>query len=260
MLAQPRLPAWLMALSLVLGTIAVYWPATQCDFIQFDDPDFVTSNVHVQNGLTWENIKWSCVNPVADNWHPLTIWSHMVVFQVCGLRPWGHHLTNVALHALNAGLVFTLLRWITGATWRSLLVAALFALHPLRVESVAWVSERKDVLSGFFGLLALMAYARYAQGSTTGNQWSVSGGQLSGGPALGHGPPVLRSRTAEGGRTARRRLLITDHRPFFYCLSLCLFALGLMSKPMLVTWPFVMLLLDYWPLRRFDLSTLNSQL
>ena len=125
---------------------------------------YVTSNVHVQNGLTWENFKWSCVNPVADNWHPVTIWSHMLVFQVCGLRPWGHHLTNVALHALNAGLVFALLQWITGATWRSLLVAALFALHPLRVESVAWVSERKDVLSGFFGLLSLMAYARYAQG------------------------------------------------------------------------------------------------
>ena len=227
-MAQPRLPGWLMAGSLVLVTMAIYWPATQCDFIHFDDPDFVTSNVHVQNGLTWENIKWACVNPVADNWHPLTVWSHMLVCQVCGLKPWGHHLANVALHALNGGLVFALLQRITGATWRSLLVAALFALHPLRVESVAWVSERKDVLSGFFGLLALMAYARYA---TRGHRTEVSG-------------PWSLSRLPSS---------------IFYLLSLFLFALGLMSKPMLVTWPFVMLLLDYWPLGRMKNAECRMQ-
>ena len=117
-----------------------------------------------KTGLTWESMKWACLNPVCCNWHPLTVLSHMLDCQLFGLKPWGHHLTNVLLHALNAGLVFALLQQMTGATWRSLLVAALFAVHPLRVESVAWVAERKDVLSGFFGLLALMAYARYAQG------------------------------------------------------------------------------------------------
>ena len=162
-MARPRLPVWLLAVLLVLVTMAIYWPATRCDFVNFDDALNVTANVHVQKGLTWEGIKWACLNPVNCNWHPLTMWSHMLVCQVFGLNPWGHHLTNVLLHALNAGLVFALLRQMTGATWRSLLVAALFAVHPLRVESVAWVAERKDVLSGFFGLLALMAYVRYAE-------------------------------------------------------------------------------------------------
>ena len=153
-----------MAGLLALMTIALYWPATGCDFINFDDDFYVTANAQVQSGVTWEGIKWACLNPVADNWHPLTVWSHMLVCQFCGLNPWGHHLANVALHGINAGLVFALLSLMTGATGRSLLVAVLFAVHPLRVESVAWVSERKDVLSGCFGLLALMAYVRYAQG------------------------------------------------------------------------------------------------
>ena len=135
--------------------MALYWPATGYDFINYDDPEYVTANRHVQGGLTWESIRWAWLNPVCCNWHPLTVWSHMAVCQMSGLNPWGHHLTNVVLHAFNAGLVFALLQLMTGATWRSLLVAALFAVHPLRVESVAWVSERKDVLSGFFGLLAL---------------------------------------------------------------------------------------------------------
>jgi protein O-mannosyl-transferase len=154
---------------LVLVTIALYWPATGCDFVNYDDDAYVTSNVHVQNGLTWESIKWACLNPVAANWHPVTVWSYMLVCQLVGLKPWGHHFTNVVLHALNAGLLFALLQQMTGARWRSLFVAALFAVHPLRVESVAWVSERKDVLSGFFGLLALIFYARYAQRSVICN-------------------------------------------------------------------------------------------
>jgi Flp pilus assembly protein TadD len=234
-LARPRVPGWLMAGLLVLVTMALFWPATRCDFVTADDDVYVTANARVQSGLSWENIKWACLNSVCDNWNPLTVWSHMAVCQVCGLNPWGHHLSNVLLHALNAGLVFALLQAMTGATWRSLWVAALFAVHPLRVEAVAWVSERKDLLSGFFGLLALIAYARYAEvqslKSNVQSPWSVVRGPWS----LFHLPS-----------------------PIFYLLSLFLYALGLMSKPMLVTWPFVMLLLDYWPLRRWEPSTVNS--
>ena len=158
-----RFPAWLVAGVLVLVTLAIYWPATHCDFVNLDDDQHVTSNLLVQKGLTREGIGWVFLHPVPDNWHPLTALSHMAACQVFGLDPWGHHLANVVLHALNAGLVFLLLTRMTGATWRSVLVAALFAIHPLRVESVAWVTERKDVLSAFFGLLALIAYARYVE-------------------------------------------------------------------------------------------------
>jgi protein O-mannosyl-transferase len=221
---------WLMAVLLVLGTIVLYWPAMQCEFVNLDDGLHVTSNVLIQKGLTWEGVKWVLGHPVANNWHPLTALSHMVVCQMCGLNPWGHHLTNVLLHALNAGLLFALLQQMTGASWRSLLVAALFAAHPLRVESVVWVTERKDVLSGFFGLLALVAYARYAQGRMQNR--SI--------PAAQHG-----SR-------------FTFHVSRFYLLSLFFLALGLMSKPMLVTWPFVMLLLDYWPLRRMQYAATSD--
>jgi tetratricopeptide (TPR) repeat protein len=175
----------------------------------------------------------------------MTVLSHMADCQLFGLNPWGHHLSSVLLHALNAVLVFALLKQMTGATWQSLLVAALFAVHPLRVESVAWVAERKDVLSGFFGLLALIAYARYAQTAVISDQWSVISNQPSGPRTTGQGLPQR-----------NYRLLITDHRLLFYLLSLFFLALGLMSKPMLVTWPFVMLLLDFWPLRRLELSTL----
>ena len=161
--AQPRFPVWLIAVLLALVTMALYWPATRGGFVNLDDNINVTSDVHVLNGLTWKSIEWALWHPMADNWQPLTAWSHMLVCQVCGLDPWGHHLTNVLLHALNAGLVFALLQKMTGATWRSLLVAALFAVHPLRVESVAWVTERKGVLSSFFGLLALITYARYTE-------------------------------------------------------------------------------------------------
>jgi len=207
----PRIPVWLLAVLLVLVTIAVYWPATRCDFINFDDPTYVTANPHVQGGLKWESVKWAFLNPVANNWNPLTVISHMLDCQVCGLNPWGHHLISVLFHALNAALVFALLRQLTGAVWQSLLVAALFSVHPLHVESVAWISERKDVLSTFFGLLSLIFYTRYAQNKQ----------------ALSPQPSTLN-----------------------YTMALFFLALGLMSKPMLVTWPFVMLLLDYWPLGR----------
>ena len=159
----PPPPVWLLAALLVLVTIATFWPATHCEFVNLDDNLHVTANVQVQKGLTLENIKWGLLNPVNCLWHPLTVWSHMLDCQLFGLKPWGHHLTSVLLHAVNTALVFLLLRGLTGAVWRSLLVAALFGWHPLRVESVAFVAERKDVLSGFFGLLALIAYVRYAQ-------------------------------------------------------------------------------------------------
>jgi hypothetical protein len=136
---------------LVLVTLALYWPATGCDFIVIDDAFNVTANVPVQNGLTWEGVKLFFFNPwTPPGWTPMTMLSHMVVSQVCGMNPWGHHLGNVLVHALNAALVFAWLRLMTGATWRSLLVATLFAVHPLRVEPVLWVTERREVLCAFF--------------------------------------------------------------------------------------------------------------
>jgi len=168
---QPStLPTWLLAALLALATIALYWPAMRCDFINFDDPECVTANVHVQNGLTPGGIQWAFSHLVSSNWHPVTMLSHMLDCQLFGLEPWGHHLTSLLLHALNTALVFLLLRGMTGALWRSALAAALFGFHPLHVESVAWVSERKDVLSGFFGFLSLLFYARYARGAETGIQ------------------------------------------------------------------------------------------
>jgi protein O-mannosyl-transferase len=228
-MAQAGLPLWLMAVLLVLATLALYWPATRCDFVNYDDGVNLTANVHVQNGLSWESIQWAFLNPLDVLWQPLTALSHMAVCQVCGLQPWGHHLANVLLHALNAGLVFALVQRMTGAAWRSLWVAALFAAHPLRVESVAWVSERRDVLSGFFGLLALLAYARYVEDRRQ---------------------KLATRNTQHATRNAPHASHLTSHAGTFYLLSLFFLALGLMSKPTLVTWPCVMLLLDYWPLRR----------
>jgi protein O-mannosyl-transferase len=227
---------WLMAVFLVLVTIAVYWSATRCDFVTYDDHMYVLDNPHVTSGLTLENVRWAFQSDYAANWHPLTWLSHMLDCQMFGLKPWGHHLSSVLLHGLNAGLVFALLYLMTGAPWRSLLVAALFAVHPLRVESVAWVSERKDLLSSFFGLLALIAYVGYAK-------WRQ--------------PTVDAQEPGAEGLDSRSlsRLPSTS----LYLLSVLFLAFGLMSKPMLVTWPLVMLLLDYWPLRRFEFSTLNAQ-
>ncbi len=132
--ARSRFPVWLMAVLLGLVTLALYWPATRHEFINLDDYLYVTANLHVQQGLIWENLKWAFVTPVVGNWHPLTMMSHMLDCQLFGLKPWGHHLTNVLLHALNTVLVFLFLRGLTGAFWRSALVAALFGWHPLHVE------------------------------------------------------------------------------------------------------------------------------
>jgi len=208
--ARSLVPAWVLAGLLALITIAVYWPATRNDFVSYDDPDYVTDNAHVTGGLTLENLKAAFTNIVSSNWHPITMISHLLDCQLFGLNPWGHHLTSVLLHTANTVLVFLLLRGLTGTNWRSALVAALFGWHPLHVESVVWISERKDVLSTFFGLLALIFYCRYAR------------------------PQCLNRNSPTGN----------------YLLALLCFILGLMSKPMLVTWPFVMLLLDYWPLKR----------
>ena len=246
---KSRLPVWLIAALLALVTIAAYWPATQCDFVDYDDDLYVSSNPHVQMGLTLEGMKWACANAVVDNWHPLTVWSHMLVCQLCGLNPWGHHLTNVVLHALNAGLVFLLLQRMTGAPWRSLFVAAFFALHPQRVESVAWVSERKDVLSGCFGLLALMAYARYGEGRMQNAECRM---QRPATPDPQPATPHPQPATPHTQHATRNTLHPSRFTPSFYLLSLLFFALGLMSKPMLVTLPFVLLLLDYWPLGRLS--------
>jgi Flp pilus assembly protein TadD len=213
--APVKFPAWLIALLLGLVTLALYWPATRHEFVNYDDQIYVTENVHTQAGLSWGNLKWAFTSPVNANWHPLTMLSHMLDCQIYGLNPWGHHLTGLLLHAVNTILVFLLLRRLTGAAWRSAAVAALFGWHPMHVESVAWVAERKDVLSTFFGLLSLLFYAQFAR-----------------------------------PKDANRKSRIANYSLAFLCL-----ALGLMSKPMLVTWPFVMLLLDYWPLGRFQTAS-----
>ncbi len=227
--ARPRFPVWLMAVLLALVTLALYWPAKRCDFVNLDDDIYITSNLHVQGGLNWKAVKWAFQLNQGDYWHPLTWLSLMLDASLFGQQAGGFHFTNVAFHAANSVLLFLWLRLLTGALWRSVVVAALFALHPLRVESVAWVTERKDVLSGFFGLLALLFYARYAQKRSRVER-RASRAKLWG--------PALDSRSST----------------LDYGLALFFLASGLMSKAMLVTWPFVLLLLDYWPLQRFQLS------
>ncbi len=188
---------------LVVVTIAVYAPTLGNRFIVWDDHEYVTANPHIRS-LDWTTIKWAFSSTYASNWHPLTWLSHAVDYRLFALNPLGHHLDNVLLHAANAALLFLVLTWMTKRTGPSLLVAALFAFHPLNVESVAWVAERKNVLSTLFFLLAIGAYAWY----TKKPEW-------------------------------RRYLLVVT-----------MFALGLMAKPMVITLPFVLLLLDYWPLER----------
>ena len=162
-MARPRFPVWLMAVLLVLVTIALYWPATRYDFVNYDDNAYVTANVHVQNGLTWESVKWAFLNPVVRQLASLNGVVPHVGLPTVRFEALGTSFDQRAAARAQRGAGLRVAAQMTGATWRSLLVAALFALHPLRVESVAWVAERKDVLSGFFGLLALMAYARYAR-------------------------------------------------------------------------------------------------
>jgi hypothetical protein len=200
---------WLIVLPLVVATAAVYAPVRQHDFVNFDDASDVTSNRLVQQGLTWEGLRWALTTGEESNWIPLTRLSHMLVCELFGMNAGAHLLVNVGLHCSNALLVYAVFLALTGAVWPSGFVAALFALHPLHVESVAWVAERKDVLSAFFWLLTMGAYVLYTRR-----------------------PGWLRYSAVVG----------------------C-FALGLTAKPMLVTLPFVLLLLDIWPLRRLPLQT-----
>ena len=193
---------------LALVTVITYQGVRNNDFVNFDDHGYVLENSHVQQGLTGQSIAWAFTTYDQSNWHPLTWISHMVDWSLYGSNPLGHHLANVFLHAANAVLLFLLLFYMTGFLGRSAMVAFLFALHPAHVESVAWLSERKDVLCAFFYLAALLAYAWYVRK-----------------------PSVQR----------------------FACI-VCLYACALLSKPMAVTLPFALLLLDYWPLRRITFS------
>ena len=230
---------------LALITVAVYLPVIQLGFVAFDDNYYLTANPKVQAGLTWEGVRWAFTRAHAANWHPVTWLSHMLDCQLYGLRPAGHHITNLIFHTANTLLLFRLLQRLTGAFWRSALVAALFALHPLHVESVAWVAERKDVLSTFFGLLCIWAYVRYAEVQSPKSKVQSRG--------IGDG-----SQASVHARNTVHAPRSTLHAPRFYLLSLFLFALGLMSKPMLVTLPFVLLLLDWWPLGRLRLFTIRN--
>lgn len=206
-----------VALALALLTLLVYWPVREHGYVSYDDPEYVTGNLIVQSGLTWPGVKWAFTTGWTSYWHPLTWLSHMADAELFGAGPAGPHLVNVVLHVVNTLLLLGLLRRMTGSLWRSAWVAAIFALHPLHVESVAWVSERKDVLSAFFFLLTLWSYVTYVE-------------------------------RVRAGAPAKR----------WYGAALLLFCGGLMSKPMVVTLPCVLLLLDYWPLRRFDAHSLRE--
>ncbi len=210
---QPRF----IALVLALVTLAIYLPVLHNGFVNYDDDDYVTNNRVVKNGLTPAGVHWAFTTFHAANWHPLTWWSHMLDCQLFGLNPAAHHLVNALIHSANAALLFGLLLRLTSLVGPSLVVAALFAWHPLHVESVAWIAERKDVLSTLFALLALLSYTRYAQ-KVASDKWQVA-------------------------RATRYPA------PDYWC-ALIFYALCLMTKPMFVTLPFVLLLLDYWPIQR----------
>jgi protein O-mannosyl-transferase len=230
--ARPRL----IGLLLALVTLLVYLPVARDAFVVYDDSTYVTDNRIVQNGLTWAGMQWAFTTGHGGNWHPLTWLSHMADCALFGLNAGAHHSVNMLFHAANTVLLFLLLLRLTGALWAGAFVAALFAWHPLHVESVAWISERKDVLSTFFALLTLLAYTRYVH--------------------KGAGPE---DQAANGTirETKIQNPFSIFHLPssFFYWLALLCFALGLMAKPMLVTLPFVMLLLDYWPIQRLVLRS-----
>ena len=201
-----------VCLLLAAVTLAVYWPVTGYEFVNYDDTDFITANPVIQAGVTAGGLHYAMQAEVARNWHPVTLVSHMLDCQIFGLRAGGHHLTSLLLHIANSLLLFLVLKRMTAAFWRSALVAALFAWHPLHVESVAWIAERKDVLSAFFWWLTLWAWLGYAAAMKN---------------------PGSKSK-------------------LFYVLAVFLYALAAMSKPMVVTLPFVLFLLDFWPLGRFQ--------
>jgi tetratricopeptide (TPR) repeat protein len=212
----------LVCVLLAVVTLGVYWPVISNGFINYDDGDYVTENAQVQRGLSWDGLVWAFGSLHSEHtyWHPLTWVSHMVDYEAFGLKAWGHHLVNLLFHTINTVLVFLVFRRMTGAFWRCAVLAGLFALHPLQVDTVAQVAERKNLLSAGFWLLTMWAYARYVQQSKVRSPKSAAA----------------------------------------YGVTLLLFGCGLMCKPVLVTLPFVLLLLDYWPLNRFELETQDTRL
>jgi protein O-mannosyl-transferase len=217
-------------------TLATYWPVTAYNFVNYDDNVFVTQNPHVAGGWNRANVVWAFRTGLGGNWQPLTCLSHMLDALLFGLRPGWHHLSSLLFHTANGALLFLLLQRMTGAAWRSAGAAALFALHPLHVESVAWVAERKDVLSGLFFMLTLGAYVRYAEERRAKSE---------GREPKAEGRPKSEVRRPKLGPAS------------YYGLALAFDAMGLMSKPMLVTLPFVLLLLDWWPLQRWQPAPSN---
>ncbi|MBP7830420.1 MAG: tetratricopeptide repeat protein [Kiritimatiellae bacterium] len=203
---KPSLQHALLALALFLATMALYYPALKCDFVDYDDPLYVTGNAWVRRGLTLEGVLCSFREPVAGIWHPLTMWSHMLDVELFGLNPAGHHLQSLLWHAANTALLFLLLSRVAGGVWPAFAVAALWAAHPLNADSAVWIAERKNLVSTFFWLATIGLYIRFTRR-----------------PSPNAMMPVLAG-----------------------------FALALMAKPMPVTLPFTLLLLDVWPLRRVD--------
>ncbi len=214
---EQRRTIWLAA-GLVLGTALLYWPVAGFDFTNFDDDVYVSNNSHISNGFSWSGLFWCFQAGYAGYWHPLTWMSHMLDCQLFGLQAGMHHVVNVFLHAASSVILFLALKRMTHVFWSSAMVAALFAWHPLHVESVAWVAERKDVLSGLFWMLALYSYTRYVE------EFNFRGSRIK----------------------------------WFYGLTVLFFALGLMAKPMVVTLPCVLLLLDWWPLGRLKIIGIKS--
>ncbi len=217
---------------LALAVLAVFGQTAHFGFVNYDDPANVSANPVVAQGLSMKAVGWAFTHIQVANWIPLTTLSHILDCQLFGLRAGGHHLVNVLWHAATAVLLFLVLRLMTGSLWRSAFVAALFAVHPLRAESVAWVSERKDVLSAFFFMLAIGAYVGYVEKRKAPSFASSFG------------------KSTEGGKATEDRE--SRKQKFFYALTLVFFVLGLLAKSMVATLPFVLLLLDYWPLGRME--------
>jgi len=281
----------LICLFLTASALIAFWQVNECDFINYDDPLYVTDNIHVKSGITLGSIRWAFTTGHATNWHPLTWMSHMLDVQLFGLKPRWHHLTNLLFHIANTLLLFFVFHRMTKSQWKSAFVAALFALHPLHVESVAWVAERKDVLSTFFWMLTMGAYIHYVEHRTEDRgQRTEDRGQRT--EDRGQRTEDRGQRTEDRGQRTERSGLVSSvfrlpfsvfrfpssvfrlpfsvfrfpssvfrlpfsvfrfpSSVFRYLAVLIFFALGLMAKPMLVTLPFVLLLLDYWPLQRLE--------
>ncbi len=231
---------FLICLGLVFATVLVYGRVGGFTFLDYDDIYIFFKNPFVRGGLTWDGIVWGATTCFYEYWHPLMWWSHMLDCQLFGLNAGPHHLVNLGFHLLNTLLVFAVFRRMTGMVWRSAIVATLFGVHPLHVESVAWLAERKDLLSTFFWLLSLRAYARYVE-------------EFRKTPSVTNFNGKAGAPEAQIGKPGR-----------FYWLAWLFFLLGLLSKPMVVTLPFVLLLLDYWPLNRisdlrFGISDLKAK-